>query len=151
MHDREDLQRDVVKRVRVQRERVRELSGHGHLSKFEVGDFVLVARVRKPGRMSKIIQIWTGPWLVVLGGSEHVRVVEDIVMGETKEVHVMRMRPYTDSSLVVGAEVREVFEMIKHQGGFEIADVMSVGKDLALVGEYRVQIAWFVLEDQEPT
>ena len=81
------------------------------------------------------------PWRVVSGGSEHVRLVEDVVMGEAKEVRVMRMRPYVDSSLVVGGEVREVFEMTKHQGEFEIADVISVGKDPARVGEYRVQIA----------
>ena len=41
--------------------------------------------------------------------------------------------------------------MTKHQGEFEIADVISVGKDPARVGEYRVQIAWVVLEDEEPT
>ncbi|CAM9582962.1 unnamed protein product, partial [Ascophyllum nodosum] len=123
--EQEDLRRDVVKRVREQCERVREVSGRGYLPVFEVGDYVLVARVRKPGRT------WTGPWRIVSGGSEHVRVVEDIVTGETKEVHVVRMRPYADSSL--------------------IADVISVGKDPARVGEYRVQIAWVGLEDKEPT
>ncbi|CAN0391024.1 unnamed protein product, partial [Ascophyllum nodosum] len=114
---------------------------------FEVGDYVLVARVRKPGRVPKLVQTWTGPWRVVSVESEHVRVLEDVVTGETKEVHVVRMRPYADSSLVVGAEVREVLEMIKHQGEFEIADVISVGKDPAR----RVQIAWVGLEDEEPT
>ena len=54
----------------------------------------------------------------------------------------MRVRPYADSSLVVGAKIREVFEMTKHQGEFQIPDVISVGKDPARVGEYRVQIAW---------
>ena len=71
----EDVLRDVVKRVREQRERVRELSGRGHLPVFEVGDYVLVARVRKPGRVPKLVHTWTGPWRVVPGGSEHVRVV----------------------------------------------------------------------------
>ena len=47
-------------------------------------------------------------------GLEHVCVIEDIVTEETKEVLVVRMRPYADSSLVVGAEVREVFEMTEH-------------------------------------
>ena len=141
VREQEDLRRDVVKRVREQRERVREVSGRGCLPVFEVGDYVLVARVRKPGRVPKLVQTWTGPWRVVPGGSEHVRVVEDIVTGETKEVHVVRMRPDADSSLVVGAEVREVFEMTTHQGEFEVADVISVGKDPARLGEHRVQIA----------
>ena len=103
-----------------------------------------MSRVRKPGRVPTLVQTWTRPWRAVPGGSEHVRVVEDIVTGETNEVHVVRMRPpYADSSLVVGAEVREVFEMTKHPKEFEIADVISVSKDPARVGEYRVQIAWF--------
>ena len=106
----------MVKRVREQRECVRELSGRGHLPVFEVGDYVLVARVKKTGRVPKLVQTWTGPWRVGPGGSEHVRVVEEIVTGETNEVRVVRMRPYADSSLVVGAEVCEVFEMTKHQG-----------------------------------
>ena len=87
--EQEDLRRDVVKRVCEQRAYVRELSGRGHLPGFEVGDYVLVARVRKPGRVPKLVQTWTGPWLVVRGGSEHVRVIEDIVTGATKEVHVV--------------------------------------------------------------
>ncbi|CAN0093861.1 unnamed protein product, partial [Ascophyllum nodosum] len=151
MREQEDLRHDVVKRVREQRERVREVSGRGYLLVFEVGDYVLVARVRKPGRVPQLVQTWTGQWRVVPGGSEHVCIVEDTIREETKEEHVARMRPYADSSLVVGAEVREVFGMTKHQGEFQIADVISVGKDPARLGEYWVQIAWVGLEDEELT
>ena len=56
MRERKDLRRDVVKRVCEQRERVQELSGRGHLSVFEVGDYVSVARVRKLGRLPKLVQ-----------------------------------------------------------------------------------------------
>ena len=34
---------------------------------FEVGDYVLVARMRKPGRVPKLVQTWTGSWRVVPG------------------------------------------------------------------------------------
>ena len=68
---------------------MRELSGRGHLPVFGVSDYVSVARMRKPCHVPKLVQIWTGPWRVVPGGSEHVRVVEDIVTGETKEVVVV--------------------------------------------------------------
>ena len=67
--------------------------------------------------------------------------MEYIVTGETKEVHVARMRPYAESSLVVRAGVRELFEMTKHQGKFEVADGIRFGKDPARMEEYRVQIA----------
>ena len=116
MREEEDLRCDVVKRVCEQRERARELSGRGHLPVFEVGDYVLVARLRKPGRVPKLVQTWNGSWRVVPGESEHIRVVENIVMGVPKEVHALRTRPYADSTLVVGSEVLEVFEMTKHQG-----------------------------------
>ncbi|CAM9711151.1 unnamed protein product [Ascophyllum nodosum] len=43
VQEQEDLRRDVVKRVREQGERVREVSGRGYLPVFEVGDYVLVA------------------------------------------------------------------------------------------------------------
>ena len=89
VREQERLRRDVVKRVREQRECERELSGRGFLPEFEVGDYVLVARVSKPGRVPKLVQTWIGPWRVVPGGSGHVHVVEDIVTGETKEVHVV--------------------------------------------------------------
>ena len=55
MQEQEDLRRDVVKRVHEQRERVLEMSGRGHLPVFEVGDYVLVARASKPGRVPKLV------------------------------------------------------------------------------------------------
>ena len=91
--EKEDLRRDMVKRVRVQRERVRELSDRGHLPMFEVGDYFLEARARKPGRVPKLVHTSTGQWHVVPGGSEHVCVVEDTATGETEEVHAVRTRP----------------------------------------------------------
>ena len=57
---------------------------------------------------------WTGPWRVLQGCSTHVYVVEGIVTGETKEVRIVRMCVCTDSSLVIGAEVKDVFEVSKH-------------------------------------
>ena len=75
---------------------------------------MLVARVWKLGSAPKMVPTWTGPWRVLQGGSTHVYVVEDIVTGQTKEVHVVRMRAYVESSLVVGAQVNGVFEISKH-------------------------------------
>ena len=79
VREKEELRCDMVKRVRVQRKRVRELSGHGHLPMFEVGDYFLVARARKTGRVPKHVQFSTGLWHVVPARSEHACVVEYIV------------------------------------------------------------------------
>ena len=114
---------------------------------FEVGDYVLVARVRKLGNAPKLVTIWTGPWCVVSGGSPHVYTVQDIVTGETKEVHVVRMRAYADLSLVVGAEVQGLFEMTE----YEIQDILNIGEDLLNAEDDKVQVAWVGLDDEDPT
>ena len=77
--------------------------------------------------------------------------VQNIVTGETKEVHVVRMRAYADSSLAVGAEVQGLFEMTKHQGEYEIQDILNIGEDLLNAGDYKVQVAWVGLDDEDPT
>lgn len=60
------------------------------------------------------------------------------------------MLRYAGSSLVVRAAVREVFEITKHQGKIEVADVISAGKNPMHVREYRERIAWVGLVDKEP-
>ena len=101
----DELRREVLERVRAARDRKRVAASTGSMPNFEVGDYVLVARVRKLGSAPKLVTTWTGPWRVVSGGSPHVYNVQDIVTGGTEEVHVVRMRAYADSSLAVGAEV----------------------------------------------
>ena len=39
----------------------------------------------------------------------------------------------------------------KHQGAYEMADVVDVGKDPERPGEYWVQVTWVGLEDEEST
>ena len=103
----EELRREVFEQVRAARDRKRVAASAGSLPNFEVGDYVLVTRVRKLSSAPKLVTTWTGPWRVVSSGSPHVYNVQDIVTGVTNEVHVVRMCAYADSSLAVGAEVQE--------------------------------------------
>ena len=53
----------VQERVAAERERRRKESSAGlELPNFEVGDYVLYARVRRPGVTPKVMATWTGPW-----------------------------------------------------------------------------------------
>ena len=79
-----------------------------------VKDVLLQRRVRELGSASKLVTTWTGPWHVISGGYPRLYNVQEIVTGETKEFHFVRMRAYGDSSLAVGAEVQGLFEMTKH-------------------------------------
>ena len=147
----EELWREVLERVPAARDRKRVAASTGSMPNFKVGDYVLVARIRKLGSAPKLVTTWTGPWRVVSGGFPHVYTVQDIVTVETKEVHVVRMRAYADSSLAVGAEVQGLFEMTKHQGEYEIQDILDIGEDPLKAGDYKVQVAWVVLDDEDPT
>ena len=56
----------VQERVAAERKRRRkEFSAGLELPNFEVGDYVLYARVRRPGVTPKLMATWTGPWWVV--------------------------------------------------------------------------------------
>ena len=147
----EESWREVLEHVRAARHRRRVAASAGGMPNFEIGDYVLMARVRKPGSAPKLATTWTGPWHVVSGGSPHVYNVQDIVTGETKEVYVVRMLAYVDSSLAVGAEVQGLFEMTKHQGEYEIQDILNIGEDPLKARDYKVQVAWVGLYDENPT
>ena len=147
----EELRREVLERVRAARDRKGVAASTGSMPSFEVGDYVLVARVRELGSAPKLVTTWTGPWRVVSGGSPHVYNVQDVVTGETKENHVERTRAPADSSLAVGAEVQGLFEMTKHQGEYEIQDILNIGEDPLNAGDYNVQVAWVGLDDKDPT
>ena len=59
--------------------------------------------------------------------------VEDIVMGRSREVHIVRMRSYADAALNVTAQLKEVFNNRKSQGGFDTERIEAV--DLAADSE----------------
>ena len=125
----------MLERVRAARDHKHVAASTGSMPNFEVGNFVLVVRVRKLGSAPKLVTAWTGPLRVVSGGSPHVYSVQDIMTGETKEVHVVRMRAYADSSLAEGAEVQGLFKMTKHQGEYEIHDILNIGEDPLKAGD----------------
>ena len=88
--------------------------------------------------------------LVVSKTVGHVYGVEDIVTGRSREVHIARMRPYADASLNVTVELKEVFNDLKSQGGFDMERIEAV--DLAAGSEgYVVKVKWVGLDEEETT
>lgn len=59
---REAARRAVLQHVRCYRERKREANHMEHLPDFEIGDYVMTARVRKLVSIPKLVGTWTGPW-----------------------------------------------------------------------------------------
>ena len=66
LESQEQFHVQVQERAAAERERRRKESSAGlELPNFEVGEYALYARVRRPGVTPKLMPTWTGPWLVV--------------------------------------------------------------------------------------
>ena len=119
------------------------------LPNFEVGDYVLYARVRRLGVTPKLMATWTGPWRVVGAHHPHVFEIQNIVSGRVHTAHVARLRFYADSQLNVTADVKNVFQHAFNQGQFQIAGVVRVAKadDRSLI----VLVDWVGFEVDERT
>ena len=140
----------VQERVAAERARHRAGSSSGmQLPNFEVGDYVLYARVRRPGVTPKLMATWTGPWRVVGANHEHVFDIQNIVTGRVQTAHVARLRFYADSQLNVTADVKDVFQHAFNQGQFQMAGVVRVAEaeDRSLI----VLVDWIGFEVEERT
>ena len=146
----EQLQQCAVERRGTHRERERRRRSRGELPNFTVGDFVLVARVRKEGRHAKLMSQWTRPRKVVSDYREHVYTVEHIVTGGVRDTHVARMRFYANKDLKTTRRLQDVFQHIEHQAGYHIASIAGF-KKAARGDEYLVLVRWMGLDDEEKT
>ena len=134
----------VQERVAAERARRRAGSSSGlELPNFEVGDYVLYARVRRPGVTPKLMVTWTGSWRVV--GAHHPQGFEtqNIVSGRVRPTHVARLRFYTDSQLNVTADVKDVFQHAFNQGQFQDGWYCSRGRSRGLFVDRVGRLGWF--------
>lgn len=87
----------------------------------------MVAWANTRGYLNKLVSTWTGPSRVVsAAGSQQVYGVEDIDTGERKEVHIARMSPRTDESLVVMEGAFGGLGNAKTQGEFQMEAIQAV-------------------------
>ena len=82
------LHKVVEERVKKTHERQRQAASKGQLPSFAMGDYVMVASVRRPGSTLKLVSTWSRPWRVVMADKVYVYGVQDIVTDEAKDVHV---------------------------------------------------------------
>ena len=58
----------------------------------------------------------------------HVYGVQNIVTGEVKDVHVVRLRFYADKDLKMTVALKEMFQHAFTQGEFDIAGIVDILK-----------------------
>eukprot|EP00903_Cladosiphon_okamuranus_P017345 g15980.t1 len=144
------LHKEVLDKVESNRAKQRKAASRGQLPNFTVGDYVLVARVRRSGLTPKLASTWTGPWRVVTAQQEHVYGVQNIISGEVRDVHVARMRFYSDSELDITSDLKEVFQHSFNQGEFEMEALINIGESHDGSG-YLVRVRWSGFEADEDT
>ena len=122
------LHKVVEERMKGNRERQRQAASRGQLPNFAMGDYVMVARARRPGSTPKLVSTWTGPWRNVTADKVHVYGIQNILMDEVKDVHVIRLRFYPDKDLEMTATLKEVFQHAFTQGEFEMAGIVDISE-----------------------
>lgn len=80
------------------RSRSREAASTGILPNFSEGDYVLVAK-DDFSRGQKLSLRWRGPRRIVSAKSDYVYHVEDLRTGLTEDIHIGRLKFYSDDSL----------------------------------------------------
>ena len=93
------LGKEVLDKVQANRGTQRVAGGRGNLQNFAVGEYVLVPQVRRSGSKLKL-------QCVVEAQRPHVYGVQNIVSEEVRDVHVARIRFYTDDAIAITAELK---------------------------------------------
>ena len=92
----------------------------------------------------------TGPWRVMVAQRPHVYIVQNIVSGEVRDVHVARMPFYADAALVITAEPKDIFQHAFMQGEFEMAAIVDMANAENGSG-FEVEVEWVGFDKEENT
>ena len=144
----QQLHKVVEERVKKNHERQRQAASRGQLPNFAVGDYVMVARVRRPGSTPKLVSTWTDPWRIVTVDEVHVYGVQNIVTGEVKDVHMVRLRFYADKDLKMTVALKEVFQHAFTQGESEVAGIVDISEAENGHG-FDVKVDWVGFDEGE--
>ena len=102
----------------------------------------------KQDKNRKLMSTWSGPWRVANDDQDHVYVVQPLVTGELRKVHVARMRFYDDDQLKTTGEVLKVCQQLENQADYQIRGISAI-KRAASGDEFVVKVAWEGLEEAE--
>ena len=142
------LHKVVEERGKKPRDRQRQASSRGKLPNFAVGDYLMVARVRRPGLTPKLVSTWTGPRQIVTADKVHVYGVQNTITGDVKDGHVVRLRFCADIDLEMTAALKEVFQHAFTQGELEMAGIVDISEAEERQG-FDVKVDWVGSDEGE--
>jgi hypothetical protein len=108
---------------------------------FDLGDYVLVATAH---RKDKLESKWKGPQRVIKVINDQVFEVEDLLTGNRKEVHSVRLMHFKDSE--IDSNVKEHIQF--HASSYEVEKILDsrISK-----GQREVLVKWRGFDDREAT
>jgi hypothetical protein len=106
-----------------------------------VGEFVLA---RVPVRRNKLRVQWLGPYRVADTVNKWVYVLQDVVTGKRKTVHVDRMRWYADSDLAVTEDLKN---QVAYDSQFNVDSIVD-WRDTD-EGTIELRVRWLGFEANE--
>ena len=118
---------------------------HKQPARFEIGDFVLVAKIHTK-HISKLAVRWTGPARIVGTLNDWTFEVEDIRDGSITIRHSSRLQLYHDATLDVTSELLD--DVAYAAGGHLVERVLAIAEDRD-TKKWKVNIKWHGLEDVE--
>ncbi len=94
------------------------------IPEFEIGDYVIMCRVERPGNEKKHDLKWIGPVQIVGIKSKYVYEIMDLIKKRTSEVHATRLSFYSDGKLDVTGRL---IDLISKQGDiYEIEELLEI-------------------------
>lgn len=89
-------------------------------------------------------------WRVVTAEQKHVYSVQNIFSGQVRDVHVARLRFYSDSELEITSGLKDVFQHSYTQGVFEMEALINIGEAHDGSG-YNIRVRWAGFGEDEDT
>ena len=80
-------------------------------------------------------------------------IVQNIVLGASRNVHVARIESYADANReILNSELLYILELEKPGGiKYVMATIVIVGEDFEQESQWQVQVAWVDMKDVDPT
>ena len=90
-----------------------------------------------------------GPWRIVTADEVHMYGVRNVVTGEVKGVHVVRLlRFYMDINLEMTAALKVVFQHAFTQGEFEMVGIVDIS-EAEDEQDFDVKVDWVGFDEEE--
>jgi hypothetical protein len=141
-----EVSRSAKEKRDSQRKRINEATRR-KLPNLMEGDFVLVASTEKSAGNNLRVQ-WRGPRRIISIPSEWTYIVEDLLQGKKKEIHVSRIKPYKDRDLNVTQELKDHAGHV--EGTLEVERFDGVRKSSSRQG-WEIRVWWRGFEEADTT